>query len=128
LTTIPGIGSHTAARLVGEIGRFERFRSAAALAAYVGAIPSLRQSGKHKPARAMLTTIGHAALRSALWMPVLTAVRRNPRLRAYYQRLRDAVKLPKVALIASMRKLLHAIYSVATNRKPFIPRLTEVTP
>lgn len=126
LTTIPGIGPHTAARVVGEVGRFERFRSADALAAYVGAIPSLKQSGKHKPTRGMLTTIGHARLRSALWMPVLTAVRRNPWLRAYYQRLREAGKLPKVALVASMRKLLHAIYSVATNRKPFVPRLTEV--
>jgi transposase len=126
LTTIPGIGPHTAARVVGEIGRFERFRSADALAAYVGAIPSLKQSGKHKPARAMLTTIGHARLRSALWMPVLTAVRRNPWLRAFYQRLRKAGKLPKVALVASMRKLLHAIYSVATNRKPFVARIAEV--
>ena len=61
-------------------------------------------------------------------MPVLTAVRRNPWLRAYYQRLRAAGKLPKVALVASMRKLLHAIYSVATNRKPFVPRLAEVNP
>jgi transposase len=59
-------------------------------------------------------------------MPVLVAVRRNPWLRAYYTRLREAGKLPKVALIAAMRKLLHAIYSVATNRKPFVPRLAEV--
>jgi transposase len=126
LTTIPGIGPTTAARIVGEVGRFERFRDASKLAAYVGAIPSLRQSGKQKPSRGGLTNIGHARLRSALWMPVLTAVRRNPWLRAYYQRLRDAGKLPKVALVASMRKLIHAIYSVATNRKAFTPRLAEV--
>jgi len=32
---------------------------------------------------------------------------------------------PKVALIAAMRKLLHAIYSVAANRRPFVPRLAQ---
>jgi hypothetical protein len=45
---------------------------------------------------------------------------------AYYQRLVVGGKLRKVALIACMRKLLHAIYSVATNRKPFVARIAEV--
>jgi transposase len=127
LTTIDGIGPTTAARIVAEVGDFERFRSAAALAAYVGVVPALKHSGKHTPSRGAMTTIGHARLRNKLWMPVLVAVRRNPWLRAYYTRLRAAGKLPKVALVASMRKLLHAIYSVATNRVPFVPRLQEVT-
>ena len=56
-------------------------------------------------------------------MPVLAAVRTNPWLRAYYAGLVARGKLPKVALIASMRKLLHAVYSVATHRRPFVPRL-----
>jgi transposase len=126
LTTIQGIGPQTAARIVGEIGDFERFRSPEALASYVGVIPALKHSGKNKPSRGAMTTIGHAKLRHALWMPVLVAVRRNPWLRAYYTRLREAGKLPKVALIAAMRKLLHAIYSVATNKRPFIARIAEV--
>ena len=126
LTTIGGIGPTTAARIVAEVGDFARFPSAAKLAAYVGAIPGLKHSGKHKPKRAPLSTIGIAGLRRALWMPVLTAVRVNPWLRPYYDRLCAAGKLPKVALVASMRKLLHAIYSVATNRRAFVPRLAEV--
>lgn len=124
LTTITGIGPHTAARLVAEVGDFERFAGPEKLAAYVGAIPGIRHSGKGKPNGAM-TTIGNARLRSALWMPLLTAVTRNPWLRAYYQRLVAGGKLKKVALVAAMRKLLHAIYSVATNRRPFVPRLQE---
>ena len=48
-------------------------------------------------------------LRAALWMPTLTAVRKNPWLRAYYERLRARGKLPKVALVAAMRKLLIAV-------------------
>jgi transposase len=125
LTTIDGIGPQTAARLIAELGNPADFRDGAALASFVGVVPALKHSGKHTPSRAGLTRVGHAALRAKLWMPTLTAVRKNPWLRAYYQRLRRAGKLPKVALIAAMRKLLHAIYSVAANRRPFVPRLTQ---
>lgn len=118
LTTIGGIGPQTAARLAAEIGDFERFHSPAKLAAYVGAIPSLKHSGKRTPKGAM-ASIGNVRLRCALWMPLLTAVRVNPWLRAYYKRLVASGKMKKVALVACMRKLLHAIYSVATNRRPF---------
>jgi transposase len=121
LTTIEGIGPQTAARLVATFGDFSGFRSGAAVAAYVGAIPALRQSGKRTPIRASLTPIGDAQLRAKLWMPVLTAVRKNPWLRAYYEALIARGKLPKVALMAAMRKLLHAAYSVATHRRPFVP-------
>lgn len=123
LTTIDGIGPQTSARLVATFGDFSRFPSGAAVAAYVGAIPGLSQSGQRRSMRAGLTAIGAADLRAKLWMPVLVAVRRNPWLRAYYHRLLTRGKLPKVALMAAMRKLLHAIYSVATHRRPFVPQL-----
>lgn len=127
LTTIDGIGPLTAARLVAELGDPTGFESPAALAAYVGVIPALRQSGKRTSQRAGLTSIGHARLRHALWMPTLAAVRRNPWLRAHYQRLRANGKPAKVALVACMRKLLLAVYAVARDRKPFIPRLSAET-
>jgi len=123
LTSIDGIGPQTAARLVAELGDPAQFRDAGALAAYVGVIPATRQSGKHTATRAGLTPIGHAALRAALWLPTLTAVRKNPWLRAYYERLRARGKLPKVALVAAMRKLLVAVYTVAKHRRPFIPHV-----
>jgi transposase len=127
LTTIDGIGPQTAARLVAELGDPASFRSAGALAAYIGVVPGLRQSGKRTGTRAGMTSIGHAALRASLWMPVLTAVRTNPWLRAYYQRLRARGKLPKVALVATMRKLVVAIYTVAKQRRPFIPIVAEAS-
>jgi transposase len=123
LTTIDGIGSQTAARLVATFGDFADFHGGAALAAYVGVIPGLKQSGKRTSDRAPLTPIGAADLRAKLWMPVLTAVKKNPWLSAYYQRLVAGGKPRKVALIAAMRKLLHAVYSVATHRRPFTPRI-----
>lgn len=128
LTTIDGIGASTAARVIAEVGDPAHFRSASALSAYVGAIPGLKQSGKRHPSRAALTPIGNARLRAALWMPTLTAVRCNPWLRAHYQRLLARGKLPRVALVACMHKLLLAIYSVAKHRQPFTPKLTTEAP
>ena len=123
LTTIDGIGPHTAARLIAVLGNPADFRSERALAAYVGVVPGLRHSGKHLPSRAPLTALGNAALRAKLYMPTLTAVRHNPWLRAFYERLRARGKPPKLALMAAMRKLLAAVYSVAKHRRPFEPRL-----
>jgi transposase len=123
LTTIDGIGTQTAARLIADLGDPAAFRSSGALAAYVGVIPALKQSGKRQSSRAAMTPVGNARLRAALWMPTLTAVRRNPWLRAYYQHLLRRGKLPKVALVACMHKLLFAVYSVAKHRRPFVPKL-----
>ena len=54
LTSIDGIGLHTAARLIAELGDLGRFRNAAALAAYIGVVPGLKQSGKRRGQRAGL--------------------------------------------------------------------------
>jgi transposase len=130
LTTIPGIGPTTAARLIAVLGNPADFADAAALAAYAGVVPGLRQSGKKAPSSARLTPIGNASLRAKLYMPTLTAVRLNPWLKAFYERLRARGKPAKVALLAAMRKLLVAVYSVAKHRQPFVPRLLpgEVQP
>lgn len=123
LTTIDGIGIQTAARLIAAVGDPADFRSASAFAAYVGVVPALKQSGKRNSSRAAMTPIGNARLRATLWMPTLTAVRKNAWLRAHYERLRQRGKLPKVALVACMHKLLLAVYSVAKHRRPFVPKL-----
>jgi transposase len=127
LTTIDGIGTQTAARIIGELGDPARFRDAKALAAYVGVVPATRQSGKRTSNRAGHTQTGHASLRAALWMPTLTAVRRNTWLKRYYEHLRAKGKLPKVALLACMHKLLRAIYSVAKHRRPFTDHIERAT-
>ena len=72
---------------------------------------------------ACLCPIGHSRLRAALWMPLLAAVRRNPWLKAFYDRLISRGKLPKVALVAALRKLLGAVFADVRDRKPFVPRL-----
>ena len=119
LTTIDGIGPQSAARIIAAVGDPARFKRANALAAFLGVVPGLKQSGKSTSSRARIAPMGDGQLRMALWMPVLTAVRRNAWLRAFYERLRAAGKPPKLALVAALRKLMHAVYSVAKHRRPF---------
>jgi transposase len=122
LTTIAGIGANTAACVIAELGDPARFESARALAAYAGLCPKHNQSGKRRPISASLTPIGNRRLRQALWMPTLAAVSRcNPWLQTFYRRLVAYGKPHKVALVAAMRKLLAAVYSVAKNRRAFVP-------
>jgi transposase len=129
LTSIDGIGPTTSARIIAEVGDPSRFESAGALASYIGAVPQTNQSGKSKRSdKAALTRIGHARLRAKLWMPTLVAATQlNPWLKAFYDRLIERGKPAKVALVAAMRKLISAIYSVAKNRKPFVPILPTPT-
>jgi transposase len=123
LTSIEGLGTLTVARLLARLGDPARFRNAAALASYVGVVPATNQSGLHRPGRAPVSQLGNAELRASLWMPTLTATKRNAWLRSYYQRLVARGKPRKLAMVAAMRKLLTAVYSVAKSRRPFVTRL-----
>lgn len=123
LQTIDGIGPTTAARILAEFGDPAAYVSAAAFTAHFGVVPGVNHSGKSTPSRAATSSLGDSKLRAKLWMPTLTAVVRNSWLKAFYDRLIARGKPPKVALIAAMRKLLTAVYSVAKNRRPFVPRL-----
>jgi len=66
---------------------------------------------------------GYRQLRAVLGdaADTLVATRLNPCLRAYDEQLRARGKHAKVALIAAMRKLLTAVYSVAKSKRPFVP-------
>ena len=56
-------------------------------------------------------------------MATLTASQYNPTIKAFYERLRCAGKLPKVALIACMRKLLTMLNAMAKSNKPWDPTM-----
>lgn len=122
LTTIEGVGDNTAARMVATID-FAAFRSANQLAAFVGVAPTVNHSGKRQPRRGPTCAMGDASLRAKLWMPTMRAVRSNAWLKSFYERLVAGGKPKKLAMVASMRKLLAAMLSVAKHRTPFEPRL-----
>ena len=108
LTSIVGVGPRTATLLLAqmpELGELNR-REAAALA---GLAPFNRDSGSLQGKRAIFG--GRRAVRCGLYMAALVAARRNPILAPFYQRLRQAGKPPKLALTATMRKLLIVLNS-----------------
>lgn len=87
--------------------------------AYTGIDPRECSSGTSVHKKVRISKAGNAHLRRALYMPALVAIRRQPNLRAFYQHLRDRGKPKMVALIAVMRKLLHAIYGMFKHQQAF---------
>lgn len=83
-----------------ELGQLNRRE----IAKLVGVAPMNRDSGQGQGKRRIRG--GRAAVRVALYMATLSAVRWDPLMKAHYQQLRDRGKLAKVALVACMRKLL----------------------
>src|SRR5213596_2116740 len=108
LTAISGVGARTAALLLAqmpELGQLNRRQ----VAALVGVAPFNRDSGRMRGKRAIYG--GRRSVRHGLYMAALVAARHNPILRAFYLRLRAAGKPAKVALTATMRKLLIVLNS-----------------
>ena len=103
LDSIPGVGPVTAATVLAELPELGRITGQAA-AALAGVAPFNRDSGSITGSRHIAG--GRAALRCALYMAALSSVKHDPILKAFYLRLREAGKKPKVALVACMRKLI----------------------
>jgi len=121
LTSIDGLGTLTVGVLLARLGDPAHFRNGAALASCVGVVPAISQSGQVRPVELPSRPSGTRRCEQPCGCPRSTAIRHNPWLRTYYQRLIARGKPPKLAIVASMRKLLTAIYSVAKSRRPFVP-------
>ncbi len=103
LKSVPGVGKVVSSTILielPELGSLNRRK----IAALVGVAPLNRDSGTMRGRRTVWG--GRAKLRSTLYMAALVASRRNPIIAAFYQRLVNAGKAKKVALVACMRKLL----------------------
>lgn len=103
IRSVPGIGPVLMCSLladVPELGRLNRRQ----IAALVGVAPLNRDSGHHRGKRS--TWGGRSKVRSVLYMGAVVAVKHNPVIRAFYERLTGAGKKFKVAITACMRKLL----------------------
>ena len=114
LQSASGIGPVASATLIAELpelGRLNRRQ----IAALVGVAPMANDSGTRHGRRRVQG--GRFEIRRVLYMAALVATRYNPTIKVFYERLLAAGKLPKVALVASMRKLLTTLNAmVRTNR------------
>jgi len=127
LTSIPGIGAATAAILIAEFGPMARFAHARQCAAFVGVVPRERRSGTSLRGKPVLSKLGSAAVRKALYYPALTALRCNPIVTALRDRLRLRGKHPMAIVGAAMRKLVHLAYGVLKTAQPFDPNFLQTT-
>ncbi len=113
LRSVPGIGpvvSRTLLAQLPELGTLNRKQ----IAALVGVAPLNRDSGTFRGRRTIWG--GRAPVRAVLYMAALVASRRNLAIRAFYKRLRDKGKAPKVALVACMRKLLTILNAMIKHK------------
>jgi transposase len=118
LNSIDGIADKTAWALLAYMGDISLFDNAKQISSYAGLNPSIAQSGTSIN-RSSLSKMGCARLRKSLYMPALVAVRFNPIMLAFYEKLLAKGKPKKVALVAVMRKLLVLAYGVLKSGKPF---------
>lgn len=116
LTSVPGVGDQTARTLIvelPELGKVTRQE----IARLVGVAPLNRDSGMFRGRR--MIHGGRANVRKVLYMAALVGTRRNPILRALYERLLGAGKRKKVALVACMHKLLTILNAMVRTQTPW---------
>lgn len=116
LQSVPGVGPQTSQMLLAalpQLGRLNRRQ----IASLVGVAPLNRDSGQRRGQR--ILGGGRAAVRATLYMAALAAIRCNPVLRAFYQRLRATGKKAKVALTACMRELLIILNAIVRTQQPW---------
>lgn len=120
IVSIGGLGLKSAHLLMAELYDLASYTDARAVAADAGVTPAHAESGQSK-ARVRLSKMGKAAVRGELFMPAMNAMRTNPLLRAFAERLRQDNKPEPVIICAVIRKLLHIVYGVVKHQTPFDP-------
>lgn len=120
LTSIAGIAEASGIAILAELAVLPADMTTREWVAHAGLDPRQYQSGSsvHKPAR--ISRTGNAHIRRALFMPALVAVQWEPHIKAFYQHLLDSGKTKMQAIVAVMRKLLHAIHGMLEHDQDFV--------
>lgn len=126
LTSCKGVGSVFSKTVIGclpELGTLDRRK----ISSLVGVCPFNRDSGTMRGKRTIFG--GRANVRATLYMATMSAVRFNPVIKAFYERLVDAGKLHKVAMVACMRKLLTILNAMLRDQQRwnlnYVPHVTR---
>jgi transposase len=112
MLTTPGIGETSALQILGELAVLPHSLDARQWVAFAGLDPLQFTSGNSVEKKPRISRAGSRHLRRALYMPALVAIRHEPHLRAFYQRLLARGKAPLQAIVAVIRKLLHAFFAM----------------
>jgi transposase len=112
LQSVKGIATVSAIHLLAELALLPADMTARQWVAHAGIDPRPYESGSsvNKPGR--ISRTGNRRLRAALYLPAMVASHWDPNARAFYEKLLAKGKKPMQAIIAVMRKLLHAIHGM----------------
>lgn len=119
LESIPSIGKATVPFLLSLFVSAEKFQTGKQAVAFAGLSPQEFSSGSSVRKRTKTSKIGRSDIRKALYMPAVVAYSRIALFKPFVTRLQESGKLPKVIIVAIMRKLLMIAYSVLQSGLPF---------
>jgi transposase len=119
MQTTPGIGENSALQILGELAVLPDTLDARQWVAFSGLDPRRFKSGTSVEQRPRISRAGSRHLRRALYMPALVALRHDPHLGSFYQHLLKHGKARLQAVVAVMRKLLHAFFAMFRSGQPY---------
>jgi transposase len=117
LRSIPGIGGIVACAILSELGDLRRFNNFKQLAAYIGLIPGMYQSGDSKTTNKGLNPRGHRLMRSFFVEAAWQALRFDPVMQEYYRSHKG--KDSKAIIVKIARKLLSRTLAVIKTETPY---------
>lgn len=124
ILTIPGIGENLAARLIAEIGDFDKYENSRQLVASAGLDPTVYQSGQNDGKHLKITKKGNKHLRTLLFLAVTCMINNkhihSTSLTEFYENKMASGLSPKAAKVATMNKSLRIIYTLVKSDSRFI--------
>jgi transposase len=119
--TVPGVGPKTARVLISELFVVERRRTARECAAYAGVAPHEQTSGTSLRKNARTFSTGNKRLRCALYMGCIGTIHHDSDMKSLYDRITAQGKAKKVAIVATMNKMIRRVAAVANRGTPWVP-------
>lgn len=123
---IKGLSLITIVKVLAETNGFLLFRNIRQLVSYAGLDVIEKESGTFK-GRTKISKKGNARIRSALYMPAMSAARFNSNLKAFYERVNDGRAIKRQGTIAVMRKLLILIYTLWKKDVEYVENYKSVS-
>ena len=112
MSSVPGVGTLTAAGILAETNGFELIRNKKQLTSYAGLDVKEKQSGTSVKEKPRISKKGNKHLRKAMHLPALTAIRHDERFKAIFARLVSRHGIKMKAVVAIQRKLLEIVYII----------------
>jgi transposase len=118
IATVPGAGAFGSLALASRMDKIERFARPGSLANYWGLVPSVRNSGETTDRLGSITKEGSRLARFVLAQMVLHVLRRDPTMKAWYQRIKRR-RGSKIARVAVMRRLATILWHMVKHQEPY---------